>query len=388
MKKTICLIILGAMILACWQAQAGFDPDVLFSSITELPKEVRAEIPDQLVLVGGARIEGLISLLFEAEDDTRFGYIFERTDAGYRLACVSAPLPTIDDFKPTISCSGDDFVIWYSDVHFAFHRYGGSKIWELIGMTYVDVSITDNLAIAENGIEKYTVFSIQNPSYPVERDLSNVDIITLPWTLADAFALYDTRTEADAFESMMEADVSSLENEYTFLAVLNRFNPPSSMWALIEEEVDASRLDESRAVHANFFSSKAIFAVLILPEESGTEEAYSKVGARVTFDKTFDTILNDSGLESQQLPLGVLGVILEPKRVEIVGDEVYGVIVEISENYMILDARGENARPTGIHTRYTITPDTFMFSTFQEGSGCHAIVDKDGVVLAMVNADG
>jgi len=107
----------------------------------------------------------------------------------------------------------------------------------------------------------------------------------------------------------------------------------------------------------------------------------------VTFDKSFDTILNDSGFGVA----AVLAVMLEPKRVEIVGDEVYGVIVEISENYMILDARDENARPTGIHTRYTITPDTLMWwtdSPFQEGSGCLAIVDKDGVVLAMSEANG
>ena len=58
---------------------------------------------------------------------------------------------------------------------------------------------------------------------------------------------------------------------------------------------------------------------------------------------------------------------------------------------MVLDVRNEQGYPSGVHTRYTITPDTLMWSeapSFQEGSGCEAIVDPDGVVLAMTEANG
>jgi len=193
-------------------------------------------------------------------------------------------------------------------------------------------------------------------------------------------------TEADASESMMETVGSSPENEYTYLAVLHR-SDDFLVWDFIEKNADTIRLDESRAVHAALFSS-SVFTVMILPEGNNEGEIKSKVGARVTFDKPFNTFLNENGLECIQI---LPGSILEPKRVEIVGDYHYGNIVELGEDYVILDVYDEYFQPSGNLIYSTITPDTLMSWAdvpFQVGIGCEMIVDKDGVVLTMSVAFG
>jgi len=195
-------------------------------------------------------------------------------------------------------------------------------------------------------------------------------------------------TEAGASEPGMETEVSSHENEYAYLAVLSR--PDDFLiWDFIERNADTIGLDESRAVHAALFSA-VTFSALILPEGSDAEEVNSKVGARLTFDKPFDTFLHDNGLEGLQVPPGI---ILEPNRVEIVGNFRYGAIVEMGDDYVILDEYNKDARPSGNLIRGVITPDTLQMWTgfglpFQPGSGCEVIVDKDGAVLAMNAANG
>lgn len=190
-----------------------------------------------------------------------------------------------------------------------------------------------------------------------------------------------------AIWAKVSASVSVMgeNNEYTYLAIVNRFDSPETMLNFAEGEVDKSHLDITHTVHAVLCFSRPV--LLILPEGTVAEEDCSYVGARVTFDKPFDTFLDHNGFEIPTIPFGA---ILEPKRVEIVGDIVYGVVVESNENYIILDARDESAQPTGIHSRYSITPDTLIWykEPFQPGSGCEAIVDKDGAVLAMQEANG
>jgi len=190
-------------------------------------------------------------------------------------------------------------------------------------------------------------------------------------------------TEAGASEARIETKDSSPENEYTYLAILNRFFPHGSLWEYIEK-VDG--IDEGRDVNATLFSSMTV-DLLLLPEGSGTEEAYTNVGARVTFDKPFDTFLSDNGLEGLLTP----SIILEPKRLEIVGDCYDGVIVEIGEDYVMFDIYNDDFLPSGNLIRVIITPDTLLWgadSPIQEGSGGKIVVDKDGVVLAMINANG
>jgi len=131
-----------------------------------------------------------------------------------------------------------------------------------------------------------------------------------------------------------------------------------------------------------FFSIQPV--VVILPEGTEVGEDYAFVGACVTFDKPFDTFLGEAaGFEFLSIPFGV---ILEPKRVEVVGEIKYGVIVEIGDDYVIHDAFDSN---DGQPTRYTITPDTLlMWSNTsylpESGTGCQMIVDdSEGIVLAM-----
>lgn len=170
------------------------------------------------------------------------------------------------------------------------------------------------------------------------------------------------------------------KEEYTYLAILNRFNPPSSVYDFVDGAVDTSH-----TVHAVLCFSRP--APLLLPAGSGTEKDYSSVGARVTFDKPFDVFLDQNGLEIVQLPDSI---ILEPKRVEIIGDVKYGVIVEIGEDYVIHDAFDESGGLPGDNIRYTVTPDTLIWyeEPFQAGSGCQMIVDSEGMVLAMDESNG
>ena len=193
-------------------------------------------------------------------------------------------------------------------------------------------------------------------------------------------------TEASASESRMEAKDSSPENEYTYLAVLHR-SDDFLVWDFIERNADTIFLDESRAVHAALFSS-SVFTAMILPEGNYEGEIKSKVGALVTFDKPFNTFLNENGLEGIQI---LPGSVLEPKCVEIVGSYQYGTIVELGEDYMVLDIYDEYIQQSGNLTHFTITPDTLKWWAdvpFQVGSGCEVIFDKDGVVLAMQEANG
>ena len=165
--------------------------------------------------------------------------------------------------------------------------------------------------------------------------------------------------------------------EYTYLAILNRYIPPSSVYDFVNGEVDTSR-----TVHAVLCFSRPV--PLLLPAGIGTEKDYSSVGARVTFDRPFDVFLDPNGFEVVQVPDNL---ILEPKHVEIVGEVIYGLIVEIGDDYVIHDAFDTYGGQTA---RYTITPDTLVWyeEPFEAGSGCQMIVGNDGAVLAMFESNG
>jgi len=163
--------------------------------------------------------------------------------------------------------------------------------------------------------------------------------------------------------------------EFTYFATL-RLYPQG----YIHDNTDAP-IDARTALADLCFSIQPV--VVILPEGTETGEDDAFVGARITFDKPFDVFLGEeAGFEFLGIPFGV---IWEPKRVEIVGEVIYGVIVEIGDDYVIHDA----FEPYGGQTaRYTITPDTLLMwsnTSFQPGSGtgCQMIVDSDGIVLAM-----
>lgn len=182
--------------------------------------------------------------------------------------------------------------------------------------------------------------------------------------------------------------VTAKNQEYSYLAVLTRYTDYTVNGELEQQGfVDTGRLDLSRVVTAYVFSTSRPIP-LVLPDGSGWEEGIDIIGARVTFDKPFDIFLAHNSLEVVQIPGNA---ILEPKRVEIVGNIAYGVIVEIGDDYVVLDARDENARPTGTLTRYTITSDTLMWyeaTPFEAGSGCEMIVASEGVVCSMQEGNG
>jgi len=119
-----------------------------------------------------------------------------------------------------------------------------------------------------------------------------------------------------------------------------------------------------------------------LPEGTVPGEEDSAVGARVTFAKPFDIFLGEEDFEFLSVPNDV---VLEPTSVEVVGEVIYGVIVEIGDDYVIHDAFDTYGGRTA---RYIITPDTLQMwtnSKYQPGSGtgCQMIVDSEGAVLAM-----
>lgn len=176
------------------------------------------------------------------------------------------------------------------------------------------------------------------------------------------------------------------KSECAYLAIVHRFDSFASILDFVEGDADTSRLDTDNTVWSALCFSRP--AVMFLPEGIVWDEMDSFIGVRVTFDQPFDTFLDPHGMEMLKIPFGV---ILEPTRVEIVGDVVYGAIAEIGEDYMILGERDENGLATGTLSRYTITPDTMMWHEspdFRAGSGCMAIVDQDGVVLAMEEGNG
>ena len=175
-----------------------------------------------------------------------------------------------------------------------------------------------------------------------------------------------------------ERCIAKTSEEYTYFATL-RYYPKGYIREDNVGPVDA-------AVNL-YFALQPVD--VILPEGAELGEVDSYVGARVTFDKPFDVFLGDKGFELLSVPNSV---IMEPKRVEVVGEVIYGVIVEIGEDYVVLDAYDENGLPSGNLSCYDITPDTLMWNDsslpFQEGWSCEMIVDNDGMVLAMQHSNG
>jgi len=195
---------------------------------------------------------------------------------------------------------------------------------------------------------------------------------------------------AGASKSRTETEVSPPENDFTYFAIIHR--PPAFSFEVTNDE-DINEEDRKHIVSAILFRSLTPRR-FVLPEESDTEACYYH-GARVTFGQPFDTT-DDNGVEMLQLTTnGVIvepnGIVLQPKRVEFIGAAQYGVIVEIGEDYVVLDAYDESGGQSGNLSCYDITPDTLLWSgsshPFQEGWSCEMIVDND-VVLAMHGVNG
>jgi hypothetical protein len=177
----------------------------------------------------------------------------------------------------------------------------------------------------------------------------------------------------------MTGIVIAENEEYTYLGYLNFY---SQGWV---KDFTDKPIDESRAVLAELSNAGVVVtAVLILPDGIESKEDNSYAGVRMTFDKPLDAILEDYGAEEY--------AILEPIKVEVAGEVINGSVVEIGEDYVILDVYEEGQWTSSANNiRYTITPDTlnwYDYLSFDAGSGCRMIVDNEGVVLAMNQQNG
>ena len=180
--------------------------------------------------------------------------------------------------------------------------------------------------------------------------------------------------------SLLYVSVSVAE-EYTYLAITSEFNPNEPV-----PGVPKTIGNTDQVIQAMLLNSWRPLP-LLLPEGSGKAENYSYVGIWVTFDKPFEKKIDESSIEVLQLP----NELLRPTSIEIISFIRYGTIVELGTEYIILDARDKYHRPTGELSRYTITQDTLFMKyegSFEVGNGCELIVDSEGVVLAVVEANG
>ena len=192
MRKLICMIILYALILACWPAQAIWPPEEVYSTAADLPEVVRAAIPTQLTYLSGERVEDMIYILFEDEYDTRFVFVFMKDDKEYRLACTSAPLPMIGDSKFSVGAEGPSTLnIQNNQRGFIFRRNGHNQIWELCCMIGGGVSLITSDFVYGN-VDSESREQYLHGSFLFERDLSKVDVSGLPQSLVEVFALVDT----------------------------------------------------------------------------------------------------------------------------------------------------------------------------------------------------
>lgn len=173
---------------------------------------------------------------------------------------------------------------------------------------------------------------------------------------------------------------SMAEAEYTYLAITSPYSETEAVPGIPEGVEDTSRIIQVALYGAN------PPLPLRLPEGSGAPEDFSFVGILVAFDTPLDVSLEQQNNRLVNPPEGVL----EPKRVEIIGPVQYGIIVEIGEDYVVLDAYDEFFQLTGDHHRYAITPDTLMLyeSPFEAGSGCMIVVDQEGAAVFMDESNG
>ncbi|MDR0897941.1 MAG: M56 family metallopeptidase [Oscillospiraceae bacterium] len=132
---------------------------------------------------------------------------------------------------------------------------------------------------------------------------------------------------------------------------------------------------------------------LRLPEGSAEAEEYALAGVWVTLDEPF-AILQDeeTGTASYSMPRDTL---LEPTAIAMINPLAYGIIVEITEDALVVEAvsRFGEALPNNPQIQYTLTADTIFADANGEGSfvpGAYVtlIADEQGVALAILSVIG
>lgn len=174
------------------------------------------------------------------------------------------------------------------------------------------------------------------------------------------------------------------EETHTYLAITSGYSPDERVPGTPEDITDTSRITQVTIVNA------WMPMPMLLPEGSGTAEAYAHVGLRLTFDAPFEMGYDEEyDVQYLEMPLG--DVVLEPTSIEVIGPLAYGIITELGEDYVVLDAYDEQYQLTGEETRYVLTPETqlvYYERPFEVGDGAQVIAGEDGVALAMVLANG
>jgi beta-lactamase regulating signal transducer with metallopeptidase domain len=165
---------------------------------------------------------------------------------------------------------------------------------------------------------------------------------------------------------------------YTYLALTSYYDPAMADMENVPEE------QASRVIWVELFGSGRP-QWMVLPEGHDPEQ-YSFVGIRATFDEPFDVEYIDNGIRFAEIPEGIL----EPTRVEVIDSLQYGVITELGEDYLVMNLWDRYGVLSDVPTRFSVAPDVLLAyeEPFQAGSGCMAVVDGEGMVLAMVQSNG
>jgi hypothetical protein len=172
---------------------------------------------------------------------------------------------------------------------------------------------------------------------------------------------------------------------FRYLAVTSGYSPHERVPGLPEDIAQTS--DIIQATLVNGWRPMP----LRLPEGSAEAEAYALAGVWVTLDQPFATKRYEGySADHYEMPRDTL---LEPTAIDIIGPLAYGVIVEITENYLVVKPVSRFGEPlaNSPQIRYLLTADTVfagMDDEFKPGGSVTLIADAQGVALAVLAVIG
>lgn len=172
-------------------------------------------------------------------------------------------------------------------------------------------------------------------------------------------------TPCPAFSSTAEP----VENAYTATA----------QWNVEIGEVSIVG-DPYRAIEV-YFIGYDYQSVLYLPEDAPDGSAFMNKGVRVVFDAPLEDLMDTA-------------YVLSPVSVEIIGDKLYGCIVDIGEDYVVHDRYNPNTSESfdllGEPVRYNLSSELLLeyIDPLGPGSSCEMLIDEDGVVIAILERHG
>ena len=191
-RSVVAILLLFAMTLPCWPAQA-WEPGERLNTLVDLPPSIQAALPGEMMYVEGYGGEDTAVIMLDDGDGTRFIYIFRMEGDDYQLDCKSAPLPPADGCPALVDYYGADrlrLIYGKGEYTFFFLRLGDG-IWRLREAWAHDIitfSPTFGLVLGKNGDMHYSSLPGKTPEY----DLASLDPAALPINLEVAIAGADT----------------------------------------------------------------------------------------------------------------------------------------------------------------------------------------------------